>query len=77
MSTYVGLLSIGDYFINNIEGYTLSKSGNYIYTIKEDGNLFIDNPKKSHSIYPSFTLKGDLKINNGDGTIEFPYEVGE
>ena len=77
MSTYVGLLSIGDYFINNIEGYTLSKSGNYIYTIKEDGNLFIVSPKASYPIYPSFTLKGDLKINNGDGTIDFPYEVGE
>ncbi len=77
VSSYVGLLTVGDYFIQNIKGYILLSSEDTVYTINEDKNLYKVSPNKVLDIYPSFSLKNELKINGGMGTKESPYEVGE
>lgn len=79
VSSYVGLLTIGDYFINNITGYILATSkenDDMIYTIQEDGSLYLVFPTRELDIYPSFVLKEELGISGGNGTKNYPYEVG-
>ncbi len=77
VSSYIGLLTVGDYFIQNITGYLLLPSDDMVYTVTEDKNLYMVNPNKVLDIYPSFSLKKDLIVNRGIGTKENPYEVGE
>lgn len=77
VSSYIGLLTIGDYFIQDISGYILAMSKNTVFTIQEDKSLFLVFPNKKLDIYPAFSLKEELKINDGLGTKNNPYEVGE
>lgn len=79
VSSYVGLLAVGDYFIDNITGYILTTSkdnDNMIYTIQEDKSLYLALPTRELDIYPSFRLKEELGISGGTGTKNYPYEVG-
>lgn len=76
VSSYIGLLTIGDYFIHDIAGYTLANLENMIYTIQEDKTLYLVNPQRKLDIYPSFYLKKELEIVGGNGTKTSPYEVG-
>lgn len=79
VSSYVGLLTIGDYFIQDITGYLLStskESNTMIYTIQLDKSLYLTLPTKELDIYPSFSFHEELEISGGNGTKNYPYEVG-
>ncbi len=78
VSSYVGLLTVGDYFITDFpNSFLLAKSGNNIYAINQDKFLYEEIPTTPLDIYPSFTLKGDLKVQSGKGYLKNPYVVGE
>lgn len=78
VSAYVGLLTVGDYFItDNVDGFLLTKSGNNIYAMNDDKFLYEEKPSSPLNVYPSFTLKGDLAIQRGMGYRDNPYVVGE
>ncbi len=77
VNSYVGLLSIGDYFITSVpNSYLLNMSGNNIYSISKDSFLATINYNNLLDIYPVISLKTTLEIKEGKGTINNPYVVG-
>lgn len=78
VNTYIGLLKIGDYFINNIKNsYTLTKNKNGIYMINEKGLLYIEDIDKKLDVYPVLAFNKNKNIISGNGLINNPYVVGE
>ena len=78
IDAYVGLLTVGDYFVNNIpNSYLLTKSGTAIYEIDNEKQLYAINTNKVLDIYPVFSLQNNLDIKGGNGNINNPYVVGE
>lgn len=76
----VGLLTIGDMFINETTNtFTLLRGmeePNLINVINENGNLFADSITSKYYVRPAFYIKGELEIKSGKGTLENPYELG-
>ena len=76
----IGLLQIGDLFINDVEKYYLATrtltSDNSIYQVLEDGKIYIGNLKEEMKIRPTLHVKPDLKILSGSGTKDDPYKLG-
>ena len=76
----IGLLQIGDLFINDVEKYYLATrtltSDNSIYQVLEDGKIYIGNLKEEMKIRPTLHVKPDLKIVSGSGTKDDPYKLG-
>ncbi len=78
VSSYVGLLSIGDYFITSVpNSFLLNVSGSNIYSISKEGYLMASKVNTSLDVYPVISLKLDLEITSGDGMMNNPYVVGE
>ena len=75
----VGLLQIGDFFINSENDvYTLTPStdsSKAIYTIRNK-RFFVDLVNNKHKIKPVIYLDGNIFIIKGDGTKSNPYEIG-
>lgn len=73
----VGLLSVSDLFINEYEEYALLTLTNEfdetIFTVFKDGRLYADSIKKPLRIRPSLCLDINLKIVEGNGTIDKPF----
>lgn len=79
VTSYVGLMEIGDLFINDYSNYvTLTNTGikNTIYKVV-NGKFFADSYKNENAIVPVIHLNKDVKVIEGYGTLESPYKVGE
>lgn len=76
----VGLLQLGELFINDIDRYYLATrtltSENTIYQVLEDGKIYVGNLKEEMKVRPTLYLKPDLEIKNGTGSIDDPYKIG-
>ena len=80
LSLTIGLLTIGDMFVNETTNtFTLLRgmeAPNIINVINENGNIFADTISAKYNVRPAFYIKSDLEIINGKGTEEIPYELG-
>lgn len=76
----VGMLSLGDMFVGDINNvFTLSRgieSDQIINVINEDGNFYGDFITSKYNVRPSLYLNNELKITDGNGTFDAPYELG-
>ena len=50
---------------------------NMIYTINDKNSLYLQSINEKLDIYPSFTLKNNLNIVNGNGFKNNPYIIGD
>ena len=76
---YVGLLEIGDLFINNASGsYTLTNTGrkNTIFKVI-DGRLYSDMYSSENEVRPVIFIDKSINVVSGYGTIDSPIVVGE
>lgn len=79
LDAYVGMIEIGDLFINDVNNYlTLTNTGikNTIFKVI-DGRFYADSYKNSNLIRPVIFLDKDIKVIEGYGTIDNPFKVGE
>ena len=80
VSAKVGMLTMGDMFINESKDVLTILRGmeatNIINVVHDNGNFFADTISSKYNVKPAFNLKYDLKITGGNGTIESPYELG-
>ncbi len=81
ISAKVGLLSIGDFYLNNDNNiYTLTPYGTTnktIYVVDKENTLFADFATASYNLKPVIYVENDLFVISGKGTKEEPYEVGK
>lgn len=76
---YVGLVEIGDLFINNVKNtYTLTNTGrkNTIFKVV-DGRLYSDSYLSENETRPVIFIDKNIKTISGYGNEDSPYEVGE
>ena len=78
INTNVGLLNIGDLFINDVDNYFLMSrtSNGTIYQILENGKIFEASLNTETNIRPTLILKNTINIKSGKGTKDEPW-VGE
>src|SRR5574344_520976 len=73
----VGLLNIGDLFINDIVNYDLmTEDGNNVYEVLNNGIASTTSKNTSLIVRPAVYLNGSVLIS-GSGFINNPYVVGE
>ena len=70
----IGLLSIGDFNINEVEDVFLMTSGGNVNYIINEEKLYGVNNNTEHYLRPILYLDNNLKITN-DGTKENPYQL--
>ena len=64
--------------LNNI--LTISRgieSSDVVEVITEEGTVYSDSIKTEYNVRSSFSLKSNLKITGGEGTLDKPYLLGE
>lgn len=72
----VGLLALGDFFINEYaDTFLLTSGDNTIYTISSEQKLYGDEITKEKKIRPVFSLDGTLLLASGSGSQKDPYIV--
>lgn len=73
----LGLLSIGDFYINDTPSFLLNnkESLSSIYTVSEDKMIYEDEITTNLKISPVYCIDGNLKIESGNGYNE-PYIIG-
>ncbi|MEG0266069.1 MAG: hypothetical protein RRY22_01095 [Bacilli bacterium] len=75
----VGLLQLGELFVNDFENYYLSTrtitSDNTIYQVLEEGKIFVGSPNDKLGIRPTIYLNSNMKTIEGKGTKSNPYKV--
>ena len=80
VSAKVGMLTMGDMYVNESENVLTILKGmeatNIINVINENGNFFGDTISAKYNVKPAFSLKYDLTIVSGEGTMDSPYELG-
>ena len=68
-------------YINEYSNYWLSNSQDYgkglFYILDENEMFFADLHFHPHNIRPVIKVKGDLIIDNGNGTKENPFIIGD
>ncbi len=78
VNAYVGLLTVGDYFLTEVpNSFLLTKSGYNMYAINADGYLYAAEITSQLDVYPVLSMNRELSIQGGKGTKENPYIVGE
>ena len=77
IQAYIGLPKIAEYYnSNNLNSYLITPNIiETIYTINENGIYYLVKPTTEKNIYPVINFDISLKITNGNGTIENPYEL--
>lgn len=77
IDAYIGLLGIGDPFINLLQNsYTLtSKSETEAYFMSEDKKLYAEQKSTVHTFQPALYLDSTLTITEGMGIQENPYDI--
>ena len=77
---YVGLLQLGELFINDCENYLLMSrtitSDKTIYQVTEAGKIFAGTLESEKYVRPTLYVKPNIKIVKGDGSLKNPW-VGE
>lgn len=77
-----GLLNIGDLYVGEFSNvFTATQEYNYknlntIYTITEDGHVFIDLPSSKYLIRPAIYIAGTTVVLDGIGLESAPYIIG-
>ena len=83
----VGLLNLYEYqssnngetngYLNNeLYWWTLTPySSSMVYEVRSIGTPFSDNPTNKFGVRPSINLKSNVKIVDGDGTVDNPYRL--
>ncbi len=75
----VGLLKVGDFYINDYQNYYLINRNNTedltIYKIDADDKLYADLINSSAFVRPALVLRGDIVVT-GEGTKNIPYIIG-
>ena len=75
---YIGLLKIGDFFIDQVpNSFIMTEKDDKIYSIDKNKSLKVAETDSILDAYPSFVLKNTLSIKSGKGTKNNPYIVGE
>lgn len=79
VEAYVGLLNIGDLFINDQYNYTLLTEGDgkFTYRVNPYNRLYLDFKTSSRKIRPAIYLSSDLLITGGNGRVNNPYLIEE
>lgn len=76
----VGMMQIGDLFINDYDDYFLvSRTSTYtgtVYKVKENNKLYADLPSNKSQIRPTIFLDLDTPIKSGTGSQKDPYVIG-
>ena len=70
---HVGLLHIGDMYVDNTYLITPSKTG-YVYVVK-DGAIVEQSITESFAVRPSIFIKKNVSIMGGEGTQNSPYLI--
>lgn len=77
----IGMLNISDNYIGDVKNvFTLTRgieSDLIINVIKDNGTIYGDNITSKYNLRIAFNLKNNIKINNGIGTLDNPYVLGE
>ena len=76
----VGLLSVGDLFLGDDEGYWLYTNydqNDLVFKLNTNSTIIADTKYTQNGIRPVICLKGDIKVTSGSGTKESPYVLGE
>lgn len=77
-SMNVGLLHVGELFINDVDNYFLMSrtitSDKMIYEVLNDGKVYAGSISDERYLRPTLYLKGDILVE-GDGSINNPYMV--
>ena len=80
LSAKVGMLTMGDMFINeNVNVLTMLRgieANNIVYSINEDGSYFGDTLSAKYNVCPALYLKSDIEITGGKGIFDSPFELG-
>lgn len=76
----VGMMQIGDLFINDYDDYFLvSRTSTYtgtVYKVAENNKLYADLPSNKSQIRPTIFLDLDTPIKSGTGSQKDPYVIG-
>ena len=74
---YVGLPKVGEYYIqDNLNSYLITPNTfETVYSINENGNYYLVIPTNEKNIYPIINFDLNLKITEGNGMRNNPYEV--
>ena len=79
-SANVGLLKVGDFYINDYEDYfLLNRNNDYdatLYSVLNKSRLYADLIYNAKKIRPAMVLDGNVVIESGNGTKENPYLIG-
>ena len=81
VDAHIGLLTIGDFYIN--EKYNVltllrgMEASNIINVVNKDGHIFADRITAKYYVRPAFYLDSSIEIKSGKGTVDSPYELGE
>lgn len=74
----VGLLSLGDLFINDVNDtwlYNKPYENDLYFSIDNNGNVYKDLSTSVHGIRYAFYVDSNTNISKGEGTEESPYEL--
>lgn len=81
INTYVGLISLADMYVNEVENvFTMNPSYETsltLYTINNKKNAFKDLVTSKYNVRPTFYIKKDIEVLNGEGTKDSPYILKE
>lgn len=76
----VGLLKVGDFYINDYQNYYLLNRNNIedltVYKVVEGNKLYADLINTGAFVRPALVLRGDVIVISGDGTKNNPYIIG-
>lgn len=78
-SAYVGLLGVGDLFLNDYSNYYLltpTFDDSTVYTVLDGGRLYANMMDQELKIRPAIYLKKSISLAGGSGTQTDPYLLG-
>ena len=75
-SSYNGTTYRSGYLNNGLDWWTLTPySSSYVRNVYYNGNADNNNPTFAYGVRPSINLKSNVKIVDGDGTVDNPYRL--
>ena len=75
-TSYRGTNYSNGYLNNGLYWWTLTPySSSYVRSVSSYGNAGSDSPSNARGVRPSINLKSNVRIVNGDGTIDNPYRL--
>ena len=77
----IGMLTLGDFYLNDIENvYTMASYGygnNTAYVINAKKKLYVDSVSNKHNVRPVIYIDGNLGVTSGNGSLENAYGVSK